>query len=54
MDPKFHRWLLDAFDERLVGDFGVEVEFQPQSVALRIEQAREFLETARRFLEEPK
>ncbi|MGC8731486.1 MAG: HEPN domain-containing protein [Halothiobacillaceae bacterium] len=54
LDPKFHRWLLDAFDERIVGDYGIEVEFESDSVAVRIEQAREFLETARRFLEEPK
>jgi uncharacterized protein (UPF0332 family) len=54
LDPKFHRWLLDAFDERLVADCGVEVEFEPHSVALRIEEAREFLETARHFLGESK
>lgn len=53
LDPKFHRWLLDAFDERLLGDYDVNVDFDPASVALRIEQAREFLEAARRFLWQP-
>lgn len=52
MDPKFHRWLLDAFDERLLGDYGLDANLDPQSVASRIAQAREFLETARHFLED--
>jgi uncharacterized protein (UPF0332 family) len=24
LDPKFHRWLLDAYDQRILGDYGVE------------------------------
>jgi len=51
LDPKYHRWLLDAFDERLRSDYEVEVSFDPESVARWIEQAREFLEAARRYLE---
>lgn len=51
MDPKFHRLLLDAFDERLLGDYGVDAKLDPESVTLRIEQAREFLEAAGRLLE---
>lgn len=52
MDPKFHRWLLDAFDERLLGDYGLDAALDPGSVALRLAQAREFLAATRRFLEE--
>jgi len=51
LDPKYHRWLLDAFDERLRGDYDIDVFFEPGSVARRIEQAREFLEAAERLLE---
>jgi uncharacterized protein (UPF0332 family) len=50
-DIKYHRWLLDAFDDRLRADYDIEVSFDRDSVAARIEQAREFLETARRYLE---
>lgn len=24
LDPKFHRWLIDAFDRRIAGDYGVD------------------------------
>ncbi len=51
MEPKYHRWLLDAFDERLLGDYGVDAKLEAESVARRIEQAREFIEAARRWLE---
>ncbi|HHI67801.1 MAG TPA: HEPN domain-containing protein [Planctomycetes bacterium] len=52
MDRKFHRWLLDAFDERLRGDYDTEVDIEPESAALWIERAREFILAARRYLEE--
>ena len=26
IDKKFHRWLLDAFDQRIIGDYGVNAE----------------------------
>jgi hypothetical protein len=25
MDPRYHRWLLDAFDRRITADYGVDV-----------------------------
>ncbi|HXG33902.1 MAG TPA: hypothetical protein VNJ11_11090 [Bryobacteraceae bacterium] len=43
--------MLDSFDERLRGDYDVEVLIDPQSVSRRIEQAREFLEAVERFIE---
>jgi len=50
LDPKFHRWLLDAFDKRILGDYGLEVIVTQDDVEAMIQQAREFLEQARRFL----
>lgn len=51
LDPKFHRWLLDAFDKRIQGDYGFEADMTVDDVTPMIEQAREFLAEARRFLE---
>lgn len=50
-EPKFHRWLLDAFDQRLQGDYGVEVLLSPDNVMRVIARAREFLQAARQFME---
>jgi uncharacterized protein (UPF0332 family) len=49
-DVKFHRWLLDAFDERLQGDYGINASIEADSVTRRLEQAREFIRETRRFL----
>ena len=49
-DQKYHRWLLGAFEERVTGDYGVETAATSEKVALMIEQAREFLREARRYL----
>lgn len=51
IDPKYHRWLLDAFDDRLRGDYDVDASFDRKSVNKRIEQAREFLAAAKACLE---
>ena len=50
LEPKFHRWLLDAFDKRIQADYGVEAPVTPEDVAQLIEQAREFEHHARRLL----
>lgn len=50
-DPKYHRWLLDAFDERLRGDYDFQATFDMEAVSLWIEQAREFLGAIRNYLE---
>ncbi len=51
IDPKFHRWLLDAFDRRLLADYDVEGVLTYEEVSRLIEQAREFVDEARRHLE---
>ena len=51
LDPKYHRWLLDSFDKRLAGDYGVESGIEKDIAANMINQAREFLEVAQAYLE---
>lgn len=50
LDPKFHRWLLSAFDRRLQGDYAFEAAITPEEAAETIEQARQFLKEAQSFL----
>lgn len=50
MDPKFHRWLLDAFDKRIQADYGFDISLTRDDAAQMIAQAREFLEAAHQFL----
>lgn len=51
LDPKFHRFLIDAFDKRIRGDYDVEVFVSSEDVTDTIQQAREFLQEARKYLE---
>ncbi len=51
LDPKFHRWLVDAFDIRVSGDYDVDTGISIAIVANLINQAREFLQAARSYLE---
>ena len=53
LDPKFHRWLIDAFDKRLRGDYDVESTLDENDVGDMIKQADEFLLTANRYLSGP-
>lgn len=50
IDKKFHSWLLDAFDQRIIGDYGVEAVITQVDVEQMIKQAKEFLTAAQRFL----
>jgi uncharacterized protein (UPF0332 family) len=50
LDPKYHRWLLDAFDRRIVGDYAFQVTFTGQEVEEMIEQAKELQAQAIRLL----
>lgn len=50
LDPKFHRWLIDGFDTRLIGDYHVDTKIEMDAVADMINQAREFLEAAQKYL----
>ena len=52
LDQKFHRWLIEGFDTRLIGDYHVETNIEENIVANMIHQAREFHEVAQKYLEE--
>lgn len=52
LDPKYHRWLIDSFDKRLIGDYGVEATLHMDVVTSMIHQAQEFLEAAKAYLGE--
>ncbi len=50
MESKYHRWLLDAFDRRIVSDYETTGEISPHEVRETINRAKEFLTQAGRFL----
>ena len=52
LDPKYHRWLLKAFEDRLQTDYGVDAGMSAQDLKISMERAQEFLAAGRRFLEE--
>lgn len=49
-DPKYHRWLLNAFDQRIEGDYGSEVMLVVEDVENLLAQAGEFLDAATQYL----
>jgi uncharacterized protein (UPF0332 family) len=52
LEPKFHGWLLAAFNTRLQTDYAFEVTVTNEDVEELVEQAQEFLAEARRYLDE--
>lgn len=50
MDARYHRWLLDAFDQRIQGDYDVEGTISRDDVNKVIAHARDFLQSARQHL----
>ncbi len=50
LDAKYHQWLLDAFDKRIQSDYGVDTVVTADDVSRMLEQARAFLQEARRYL----
>ncbi|WP_040334870.1 HEPN domain-containing protein [Candidatus Magnetobacterium casense] len=51
-DKRFHRWLLDAYDKRVLGDYGIESTLSNDDVKTMIEQAKEFLLEVRCYMAE--
>jgi uncharacterized protein (UPF0332 family) len=51
LDPKFHRWLLLASDIRLQGGYQAVAHVTEEDVEAGLRQAREFLASAKSFLE---
>lgn len=50
-DPKYQRWLVAAFNQRMLGDYGTTPEFNEEDVQEIIEHAREFLQVAQVYLD---
>jgi uncharacterized protein (UPF0332 family) len=50
VDAKYHQWLLEAFSQRITGDYGIESDLTAEDATVLISQAREFLDVARQFL----
>jgi len=51
-DARYHRWLLDAFDRRIEGDYSEDVVVVDQDANGLIEQAKDLLQEVKRFLGE--
>ena len=51
LDPKFHRWLIDAFDKRSEADYQLTFSADSEAVEKMTDQAREFLDAARKYLQ---
>jgi len=50
MDARFHRWLLDAFDVRIQGDYGVDALVTIGEARALIDHAGEFISEAQRIV----
>lgn len=51
LDAKYHRYLLDAFDERLIGDYDVGHRVSEEAARTLLGHAEEFLSAGREYLE---
>ncbi len=50
-DPKYQRWLVTTFSQRITGDYGATSDFIQEDVQEIIGQARDFLAEAQKYLE---
>ena len=50
LDPKFHRYLIDAQDSRQAGDYGVGPAVSAAQAQTSLDWTREFIAAAERFL----
>lgn len=49
-DPKYQRWLVTTFSQRIIGDYGATSDFILEDVQEIIGQAHEFLSAAEEYL----
>ena len=49
-DPKYQRWLVTTFSQRITGDYGATADFILEDVQEIIGQAREFFAAAQNYL----
>jgi uncharacterized protein (UPF0332 family) len=50
LDPKYHRWLITAFDLRNTADYALDATLTEAKVTEQLSRAREFIEAARDYL----
>jgi uncharacterized protein (UPF0332 family) len=50
LDPKFHRWLIDAFRERQEATYSTDPTITAEQAAFLIARAEEFVAVARAYL----
>lgn len=50
LEPKFHRWLIEAFSNRISSDYDAEPNISIANATKMLQQAREFLEAAKLYL----
>ena len=50
IDQKYHQWLIESFNQRLISDYGFEGEMTREVAQEIIAHAQEFLQEARRYL----
>jgi len=50
LDPKFHRWLIDAQDSRNIADYGIEVSISEQQALEICECADTFIQAAKEYM----
>jgi uncharacterized protein (UPF0332 family) len=53
LEPKYHRWMLAAFEARIEGDYGFDAALTREEVQTTIERAVEFHATAKEHLSSP-
>ena len=51
LDRKFHRYLLNAFEQRITTDYDVTVRLRAEEVKELVAQAEEFVAAAEQYLE---
>lgn len=51
LDPKFHRWLLEAFRQRITAHYEVDPDITEDAVNTLIRHGEEFLSEGRAYLE---
>jgi len=53
VDEKNHRWLLDAFGQRLLGDYEIHMQVDREDVEEGLRHAEDFVSEATKFLKSP-
>ena len=54
LEPRFHRWLIEAFSSRISSDYDADPDISITTATQMLQQAREFLEAARQYLSQIK